>query len=145
MVTPNPYGDSSAASASAHRSAAALDAEYTEAKGIPRIAPVLDTTTMRPSPADRMPGSNALVKAAGPKRFVPNNRLHAVAGVSSPNPAAATPALWTSPYGGPTTSRISAAAAETDLGSTRSNATPTRRGSPAVDPVTARMALSPTS
>ena len=78
---------------------------------MPRTAPWLEMTTMRPRPAARIDGKRARVSAIGPNRLVAKIWSHALAGVSSNIPAAAMPALCTRTSGAPTASSIALAAA----------------------------------
>src|SRR5262245_40780954 len=112
---------------------------------MPRMPPWLDTTTIRPRPLARMDGSSSLVRRTGPNRFVRNSRSQTSNGISSTHPTAAIPALCTRASGAPTASPMALAAPVIDAGSSRSSATPNKRGSPAVAPVAARRRSSPTS
>src|SRR5206468_1340639 len=112
---------------------------------MPRMPPWLETTTIRPRPAARIDGSSAWVSRTGPNRFVRNSRSHVSDGMSSADPTAAIPALWTRTSGAPTACSIALAAATIDDGSSRSSRTPTRRRSSAAAPVAARRRSRPTS
>src|SRR5262245_40236793 len=106
--------------------------------GMPRTPPWLDTTTIRPRPAARIAGSSSWVSRIGPNTLVEKIWADTAAGISSTQPTAATPALWTTASGAPTASRIARAPAVIDAGSSRSSRTVTSRGSSAAAPVAAR-------
>src|SRR5262245_46242916 len=105
---------------------------------MPRTPPSLDTTTIRPRPAARIAGSSAWVSRIGPNVLVEKTWANTAGDISSTQPTAATPALWTSASGAPTASSIALAPAAVAVGSSRSSRTGTSRGSPAAAPVAAR-------
>src|SRR5690606_39914015 len=144
-VTPIPNGFTSPAIASAQRSSAPLAAEYGAVEGIPHTPGWLETSTMRPRPARRMPGNSSLVSATGPNTVVANICSHRLSGVSSTIPAAEMPALCTTAYGAPTDPSISLAAAVIDAASVRSRATGINRGSSAAAPVVSASRAIPAS
>ena len=81
--TPRPNGAISWESDSPHRSRAPLTPEYAPMAGMPRMAPWLDTSTIRPRPAARIDGISAFVSRTGPKRLVENICSQVSMGISS--------------------------------------------------------------
>ncbi len=107
--------------------------------GMPRIAPWLETSTIRPRPAARIAGSSSWVSRTGPKKLVEKICSHVVIGHLLEAADAGDTGVVHEAVRRPRPCRGSrAAAAAIDAGSSRSSRTPTSRGSSAAAPVAPR-------